>query len=380
MTNGNSPFIAPYALKKGQVLYMPSWVPGVPKSGSPVKLVPVGPPPQGKKRKLSTVAIPATPKTKKQKASKGAAAPQTSGVGVMDIGQGNWNMLVGPVDGNGRADVLAYYDSGYPLWFYTSSVPVPIRTGARRAIRQNATLNLEGILSHWDWDHWRGAALQGLNGLFWTMPVQPRGASATNFLNSIAAARLTMVAAGTAPMPGPGGSTIRCCQAAGLPVAALINNSGLALNVPILLPANAAAPRQVLLTGDANFPSAQFPAGIFNSATGILAVHHGSAAHGADQNLPAPANPAQAAGFIAYSYGITVRNGIPNAHAYGFPAQAAINSYRNDRWTTQRSTAQGQTLVGLNTNGRGNIRFGAQLPLLAAYQNSCFYPIVSALS
>jgi hypothetical protein len=96
--------------------------------------------------------------------------PPVSAVGVMDIGAGNCNLLFAQ-----NMQPITYYDVGYPLWFYFSSAPDNLRLGPNwlGPILQNATLNLNIVLSHWDRDHWRLGRLANLQNLAWLYPGQP---------------------------------------------------------------------------------------------------------------------------------------------------------------------------------------------------------------
>jgi hypothetical protein len=292
-----------------------------------------------------------------------------SGIGVMDVGQGNCNMLIAnaPLSGGG-ADVIAYYDVGYPLWFYANTLPNTMRFGNaqyRGPIPNNQNGNLSVVLSHWDWDHWRLGRIAQLNNLAWTVPRQPFGPVAANFLNTIGNANT--INAGGPPQIGPGNSWIyRCRPNPPYPVAMIINNTGLAMSVPVDLPSNIGVIYNYVLTGDANFDSVPLPPAVQNNITGIVAVHHGSNAHGAAQNLPAPvANP----GRIAYSYGVGPNNGN---HAYGFPVQQAVTAYQNAGWSRENSTAEGQNINNNGQAGRGNVQLGVNVALLAAYTNTAF--------
>ncbi|HYI10879.1 MAG TPA: hypothetical protein VEK57_17600 [Thermoanaerobaculia bacterium] len=374
-----------YNITAAQLLLIPELAPQA-ENGSSVRLVPPtlehtttlpdpvlagGSLPQD----LETLEDTYYPITKKMKVSTPPVLPPTppvSAVGVMDVGQGNCNLLIGQPGAGGTADVFAYYDTGYPLWFYVSSLPPAMRFGGQQyagPIPNNQANTLRVILSHWDWDHWRLGAIAPLNNLQWTFPNQPIGPAAANFLRTLANANV--INAGGPPFGGPGNSTIFSCVPTvnPVPVAMLMNNTGLALSVPIVLPTAEPAIRRVVLTGDANFNSVPLDFGTTLNMTGITAVHHGSNAHGAAQNLRAPA--VNIAGRIAYSYGITTNGN----HAYGFPVALAVTAYQNAGWTAASSTAQGQNInqAGLAAQAnRGNVQMGRNVVLLAAYNNTAF--------
>ena len=304
-------------------------------------------------------------------------------IGVMDIGQGGFNLMF-----DRTLEPIVYYDAGYPLGFFRSSMPQTMRrdlvtfTGP---IYQNTTNTLEVILSHWDWDHWRAGVMPPFGGhtlatLPWTFPEQPMSPTALNFVNHTLV--LTNVVAGGAPplvVAGIGANAYRYTIFKYVPPAGvfggmLINNSGLAMRVSVDLAAGVAS--QVLLTGDGNFE--YLPLAARAGLTGIGAVHHGSIAHGASTNLPAA--PLAGTGYVVYSYGIS---SVTGNHSYGFPVAGAVVNYRAGNWIvpTEMSTAEG---TNLNTvfhppAPQGNIRMGNQGALPAAYTGTSFAGIGHAL-
>lgn len=308
-----------------------------------------------------------------------APAPPPPGygaLGVMAIGQGGFNLFFD----RGTLEPAFYYDAGYPLGFFMSSTPPSMRVAVGNAafqgpIFQNAAGNLSVILSHWDWDHWRfgnfvigGLSLGNLN---WIVPTQAMSPTAANFL--AAGVPAVAVPVGAPPMPGPNGSTIYKLQPIGAGHAFIVNNSGLAIRVPVDM---AVGPSQaVLLTGDANFNFVPGPAqaGLFV----IGAVHHGSNNHGAAANLPVA--PGGTTGRIAYSYGV---NPLTGAHPYGFPNGPAVAAYNFANWgvPTQTSTAEGPAInAAALPPPTGNVRIGSQAALPPAYAGTAFAAIGSAL-
>lgn len=304
--------------------------------------------------------------------------PPVHSIGVMDIGQGNCNLLF---EGT---EPLAYFDIGSPLTFYLASSPPAIFEAAHGPIRHKAGGGeLRVVLSHWDWDHWRLAAhFQPLQEVPWMIPSQPAGPLAINFREELpeveevgapAPAEMANPAAG-APINMPQGAfTVHhCWPPPGSKPAMVMNNSGLAVSVPIRLPILNPAEHKALLTADANFTSlpllATLPA---PPITGITAVHHGSRSHGASVGLVPPAATIAGAGRIAYSSGC-----FPNGwHPYHFPHPEAVTNYRNAGWTQEFSTAEGNQInVGppAGPAARGNIRFGDQTALPAAYAATAF--------
>jgi hypothetical protein len=294
--------------------------------------------------------------------------PVVSSVGVMDIGQGSCQMLM-----NQTPDPIAYFDVGYPLWFFSTSPPADIIYNSPTyagPILQNQAGNLEVVLSHWDYDHWRLGAIANLQGLRWTYPAQPVGPSATNFINSMVNGNVYPF--GTPQMNGPNNAYViyQCAPAFGASRSVIMNNSGLAMSVETNLPIADPVLHQIYMTGDANFSSMSI-APVFPGATGITAVHHGSNANGALNQVPNPVVPYALVGNIAYSYGMS----STNSHNYGFPVQAAVNQYNALGWNVELSTVEGANLNAAPPTrvNRGNIRMGTQGALNVAYANTAFY-------
>jgi hypothetical protein len=301
--------------------------------------------------------------------------PPISSIGVMDIGMGNCNLLIN------QDQPVTYYDIGYPLPFYRNSLPANMRFGTPGylgPIVQNTAGNIEIVLSHWDYDHWRLGHVAGLQNLPWTMYTQPFGPAALNFFNSLT--NVTMYA-GPAISALPNYTLLVATPPPGSPPAMLLNNTGLALQISTRLPSTDVNAHNVLLTADANFASLPAPLNpAFPNLAGITAVHHGSNAHGAagvpPPALPGPSTlPAPATGYVAYSYGVH-----PNGyHPYGFPVAAAVQAYINAGWLQQRSTAEGPN-INVNTANRGSVRMGDQTALNAAYAGTAFHAFPNALN
>ncbi|HET7121654.1 MAG TPA: hypothetical protein VFI17_10480 [Solirubrobacterales bacterium] len=306
-------------------------------------------------------------------------AVTTTSIGVMDIGQGNCNLLL---EG---AHPARYFDTGMPLWFHTSTAPNQIFAntppGTGPITQKENGESIPVVLSHWDWDHWRLASpWQQLRAGTWYVPNQPRGPSANNFFNTLANPVVFGQPVDPANLAKPqqnmhetipqvGFTLYRCWPTAAHPEAMVMNNTGLAISTTVLLPPPEA--HMTLLTGDANFNS--LPLTALNPAlplTGIVAVHHGSNTHGASQNLVNPVPPYIIEGRIAYSYGV-FRLGI--LHAYGFPVPASVEDYEHAGWLTARSTAEGAQINQAGGNAhRGNVRMGDQTPIPAHFNPSCF--------
>lgn len=299
--------------------------------------------------------------------------PPIRSIGVYDIGQGNCNILF-----NNLLEPLTYYDLGYPLWFFLNSVPAVMRVGNGAfmgPITDNTAGNLEVILSHWDYDHWRMGGYAAMNNIQWTVPVQPVGPTALAFWNSIPAHLRVIYPPGIPFQMDPNFVLLDCQPTPGMAPPAIMNNTGIAIWLETLLPTTDANRHTVLLTGDANCDSAYAIHPNFGAMTGLLAVHHGSNTHGAPNNLPAQAAAYNGQGRVFYSYGVS---SVTGAHAYGFPNAAAVASYRAAGWghvpptVMECSTAEGNQINAGGLANRGNIRVGDNSALPAAYNYSAF--------
>ncbi|MGN6276690.1 MAG: hypothetical protein ACTHNP_12290 [Solirubrobacterales bacterium] len=294
-------------------------------------------------------------------------APDVDFVGIMDVGQGNCNLLVK----NGQPQ--AYFDVGFPPHRMVPSAPAGVNGKAapappkRGPITQNSTNSLYIVLSHWDWDHYQLAEQwPALKALPWYVPAQPgKGPKARGFFEALPN-KFVVDNAMTLPMIG----VIRC-HPGNLPRSAILNNSGLAIATKARLPAAGADNRVVLLPADASMQSLQGPRPA--SIGALTAVHHGSRRNRAADNLPNPAVAGQ--GRIVYSYGI-----LPDGeHTYGFPTLEALNNWRAAGWTTERSTAQGGNITDGSQPtpypllNRGNVRIAAAGALDGAYANTAFH-------
>ncbi|HEX3685588.1 MAG TPA: hypothetical protein VHU83_23845 [Bryobacteraceae bacterium] len=289
--------------------------------------------------------------------------PPVSAVGVMDIGAGNCNLLF-----DQNMEPLTYFDIGYPLMFYYSSAPNNLRVGPnwQGPILQNAANNLNVVLSHWDWDHWRLGFMANLQNLPWLYPGQPVGPSAHNFILTLT--NPTRWNAANAIQVTLNYIVARCTPPPGAAPAVIMNNSGLALSTTTNLPVGDPMTHGICLMADANFNTLPFPVA---NTTGITAVHHGANTHGAAANLPVPPFPYGAAGRIAYSYGIRP-NGV---HVYGHPVQAAVLANRAQGWVQETSTAEGPNINAIPpaVGNRGNVRMGNQAALPPAYNATAFF-------
>lgn len=317
------------------------------------------------------------------------ALPPISSVGVMNIGQGNCNVLIDQANPPGKLqrEPTAYFDVGYPLPFFTNSLPANMRHGGPGwvgpyPIAVAEAANMEVVLSHWDWDHWRLGLITQMQGLNWTIPQQPTGPVALNFVHGLA--NLEVIGPAVASVNRANFTILRCNPPPGMLAAALMNNSGLAVMASTCLPTVDPNWHTVLLTADANFNSVVMaipgPGGkpIFINLTGITAAHHGSGNYGAAENLPDAVEPYKLQGRIAYSYGILPAGG----HPYGFPTLAAVNNYHLGGWVNEQATAEGNPVhpPGMGNAGNpGNVRMGDQTALPAAF-NSAFSQFANQLT
>lgn len=344
----------------------------------------------GKRKALGDIGMAGT--TKKRKTlgppPPRPVDPNITSVAVMDVGQGNCNVLIEDDD-----TPVTYYDVGYPLPFFVSSLPLNMRRNdpAYLGPYQPTSLNnMNVVLSHWDWDHWRLGHVANLQNLDWTYPNQAMGPATANFVNGLANGNVYPAAA--PPGAGVNYVILPCTPLPGMPPAALMNNSGLALATFTRIP-SVVLPHPnlhlVVLTADANFNTL---AGVVNPAApafpflvAATAVHHGSNNYGAPNNLPAPVIPD---GRIVYSYGVSGNTGN---HPYGFPGNVAVGNYQAAAWganpANARSTAEGPNIHPVGAGPlpppppvvRGNVRIGDQTPL--PYANTAFttFPVASQL-
>lgn len=320
--------------------------------------------------------------------------PKLDSIGMMDVGMANCALLYDEAAAGANPEPLLYYDVGFPLFFYTSSVPSTLRpriggqtnAGYLGPVMNNTAANLKVYLSHWDWDHWRLGKVAGLQNLKWTYPNQPVGPSVTNFIQSIK--QVNQNNANYFPAGTPSLTELKYsiykCNVVSNNHAMIMNNSGLALSAWLLQPVAGTTVNRVGLTGDCNFNNTGVMPQTGYSC--ILAVHHGSSNNGAEQNLPVPTNATgnkiggTQKGQIVYSYGIT----SGGTHAYGFPRAAAVTAYRAANWgVAGNANLEEGTAEGPNINAnppsvatRGNILVGSAATNQPAAVNTAFenYP------
>ena len=313
--------------------------------------------------------------------------PPFSAVGVMDVGQGGCNMLIGqPAGGGNVVDITTYFDIGFPINRYRSSAPttlVPANGGVINPnylgpILQNQTGNLNVVLSHWDWDHWKLGQIANLQNLTWTVPAVPIGGAAAAFFGLIPNANVN-VWAGPGVLQVNGYELHRCVPAAGMTAPVIKNNNGIAMIVELCVPIADPNPHRFVMTADANFTSVPGLGPNPPNISVLAAVHHGTVLNGATVQIPPPVAPYQATGRLVYSYGIN----DDLEHCYGFPFAAAVTNYTNAGYTVQVSTAEGVNINGQPTTraNRGNVRVGNQAyQLNVAYANTAFAAFPNTLT
>ena len=314
--------------------------------------------------------------------------PNVSCVGVMDVGAAGCNLLFDNTLPN--ALPLTYFDVGSPMNVNVGSMIPTLRGGPANPawlgpIMPAAGAPINAVLSHWHWDHWRLAHIAGLL-VPWVDPPQPIGPMAGAFQVALGLLRAPY---GGAPFTVFGNYTVYQCAPppAGLPAAALMDNTGLAFSFVTRLPMVDVVPHMVVLTGDANFDSVGvLQAAGYPNLTGIGAVHHGSNQHGAANNLPAVLAMYAGQGKIAYSNGVRLTGAGAWVHCYGHPNAAAVGNYVAGGWGAplapvppapnyHRSTSEGLLLNGPlppAAGARGNIAMGTPPVLGAPYAATAF--------
>lgn len=304
--------------------------------------------------------------------------PTIRNIGVMNVGAANCALLF-----DKNHDPVIYYDMGFPLGFYKRSAPPALADGTEPPILDNGKTGndqLAVVLSHWDWDHWRLGYMANAVNMPWIFARQPIGGSALTFKRSM---NNSYHVPTTLPgfVSNKGFAITHCYPGVGMTTpSAIMNNTGLAMRVTMLLPGTDGTQHDFGLTGDCNFNNSGM---VQTNLSGILAVHHGSSNHEASDNLPSPVTTN---GFIAYSYGIIKdTSGNPVRRAYDFPRLQAINNYKAMKWGTPFTTATNETNGcstaeghDINTgttfhNAPGNIMVGPVFTVPVRYNGTAFY-------
>lgn len=298
-------------------------------------------------RRLNSFArLKGIPAAKKQTISQifsdALARAREPAVVVYDVGQANWNAVVEVGDCQARPPVpVLFFDCGVPFGRNYSTLPSPIIDPFA-----NAGPQVPVILSHWDMDHWTGAAsgqpLYGTRGIVinwsptaldrtWIVPNQGRHATGqkitpTAWRLALALHRLGKLVVWPTLLNRinlPQGGRIVKCVPAPL-VGGKNNNSGLAM---IVKTASTRRPDALtILPSDAdyaslaiNYPELYDPGMCF---TGLVASHHG-----ADLVGPPPRALADWSK-LAVSHG----------RRYGHPTAASLAAHAAAGWSFQYET------------------------------------------
>ncbi|EGF93244.1 hypothetical protein ABI_16840 [Asticcacaulis biprosthecium C19] len=223
--------------------------------------------------------------------------------------------------GQGSASALVC-DCGYPVYYFDVG-----RGSGRNAPTAPQTIdfctcaNPVVIMSHWDTDHWAGAANhQGLLRRIWVVPRQTISSTHTTFANDILAAggRILVVPNGAPPLQwqGPAQSyDLRRGTGKGR------NGTG-----QILIVTDGASRRAWVLTGDAGYHEIPHP--VPNDIAAMVAPHHG-ADMGA-KSVPFQRS-AQPYARLFYSFGPDNAHG-PKTPATSHPVSATISAHSNANW------------------------------------------------
>lgn len=228
---------------------------------------------------------------------------------VIDIGQGSANALLCSC-----GIAVAYFDLGCGVYRNRKTNPATIQF-----------CNCDSpvvMLSHWDSDHWGGAAIdRAMLAAHWIAPRQIIGPKHVAFADSILAAGgiIDIFPAHLPALSVPGRQVVELRRCIGPPSDR--NGSGLALFVEDI-----ASGRHWLLTGDAAYDQL---AGPMPADLAALVVPH----HGADMGksgIPPSAPIGETYSRLLYSFG------PGNAHgktAVQHPTQAAVNAHVAAGWS-----------------------------------------------
>lgn len=270
------------------------------------------------------------------------ASLQKPAVVVYDVGQANFNAVVDISGCPAQPPVpVLFFDCGAPHGRHYGTLPTPIIDPF-----PNAAAGSPVVLSHWDMDHWAGAAtgqpLYGSQGIklnwspaamdrLWIVPNQGRRATGQKIRSTAWRLALALHRAGKLivwptllnriSLPH-GSSIVKCVPAPG--VRGKNNNSGLALIVRTHTQQRPEA--LTILPGDAdyaslaiNYPQLYQPGMSF---TGLVASHHGADLVGA---------PPQA--MASWS-----RLAVSHGRCYGHPTPASLAAHKAAGWKFQYET------------------------------------------
>ncbi|QSQ23747.1 hypothetical protein JY651_01805 [Pyxidicoccus parkwayensis] len=272
-------------------------------------------------------------------------------VGVLDIGQGAANAVF-----NASGQVILYYDMGGGSG--PSRFTFPENGHAQLGPRYCNHARPRFLLSHWDWDHWRGAIPSigtkapqqialGANPLSsaitanttWAAKSQGMGplhnAIRNKIYNLTDFYERTTVGGGAAVTVGHI-TLILCDNNQNSPD--VDNQTGFALRLED--PGNAG--QYILLSGDAHFPN--IPAhGCDQNLVGLVASHHG--AEETQNTIPRPIG---GAGPVVHSFGA--------GNKYGHPRDDGVTPYTNRGYVdAQAMQTSGRDGASPHFGPRGNV-------------------------
>lgn len=241
-------------------------------------------------------------------ARKVAPRSRVAAVSVYDVGQGNWNALLGPDD-----VPEIYFDLGGGVLGNLHTFPKPL-TGL---CTTNQPLV---VLSHWDWDHWSLAEREtSALSLTWIVPRQRLGPVHAQFLRRLLCKGEILVWPEGLESVEMGQVRIEKCTGS----AKNRNHSGLAMVV-----SNGATSQQqtekVLLPGDCRYtaiPGARDP-----NLVSVVVPHHGGSLR--SSFVPDPLVVPH--GRLVYSYG--------GGNTYEHPCEVTEATHRR-KWASERRTS-----------------------------------------
>lgn len=283
---------------------------------------------------------------------------------VYDVGQANWNSLVdGSTCPTKAPTPRIYFDFGLPLGFNRKSLPpkpLPLAS---------APSNVPVVLSHWDMDHYSGAAVpssvshskwnSAAVSRKWIVPRQNRLLSGRNISATALALALAIHRAGnllifprarkSLLLPG-GHHLIQCSPRAG--TVPTLNNTGLAM--ALNLGGDGRKDEFALLPGDADYAdiASNIPGGFGAYAwIGIAGSHHGG-------TVPSGTSPDAAIGWHKAVFS--------NGRCYGHTTAQAKHLHASHGWSYQYETAARRTrLIGSKIQKIGTSSLGSHFPARA---------------
>jgi hypothetical protein len=274
---------------------------------------------------------------------------------VYDVGQANWNALVDTHECPTSAPkVRMFFDFGVPTgWNYNTLPTPPLDPLASSTIEPGAPV----VLSHWDLDHWAGAALgqplygsrglrirwdsRAVNDRKWLVPNQGRFSSGQRISPTSWRLAIILYRKGNLMVwptllntvqSSRGDWLVKCVPAPG--VKSNNNNTGIAFSALL----HEEWRGYTLCPADAEFSSVFFNLPQSLKFFNLIASHHGG-------NLKHP-------GLIPPAlYGKHSRLAISHGARYGHPTAAAKAAYTAKQWITQHETQARLPQPGLQNSG-----------------------------